>query len=153
MKKIIILIVIIAAIVFFWSYGRDTLPTTPEIPAAGPDRIDVNPTTGEGTITTPPAPDGVTGVREFTVIGGNFSFTPNTLEVKQGDTVRIAFKNANGFHDFKLDEFNVASGQIRDGESETVEFIADKAGSFEYYCSVGNHRAMGMKGTLTVNAN
>jgi hypothetical protein len=40
--------------------------------------------------------------------------------------------------------------QVGAGASDVVEFTADKAGTFEYYCSVGNHRAMGMKGTLTV---
>ena len=32
----------------------------------------------------------------------------------------------------------------------TAEFTADKVGSFEYYCSVGSHRSMGMKGVLKV---
>ena len=70
--------------------------------------------------------------------------------MKVGDTVRITFKNADGLHNLKLDDFQVATKQIKAGESETVEFVADKAGAFEYYCSIGNHRAMGMKGTLNV---
>jgi len=32
----------------------------------------------------------------------------------------------------------------------SVEFVADQEGAFEYYCSVGNHRQQGMKGTLIV---
>ncbi|MDQ5952387.1 MAG: plastocyanin, partial [Patescibacteria group bacterium] len=70
--------------------------------------------------------------------------------VQKGDTVRIIFKNEDGFHDLKIDEFNVATKQIQGGAEETVEFVADKAGTFEYYCSVGKHRDMGMKGTITV---
>jgi uncharacterized cupredoxin-like copper-binding protein len=31
-----------------------------------------------------------------------------------------------------------------------VQFVADKTGTFEFYCSVGNHRQMGMVGTLVV---
>lgn len=91
----------------------------------------------------------VTNVVEFTVEGKNFAFMPSTLSVKKGDTVKITFKNTGGFHDLVIDEFNVRTKQIQTGE-ETVEFVADKAGSFEYYCSVGEHRTMGMKGTLTV---
>lgn len=87
---------------------------------------------------------------EFTVTGSNFSFAPSTLTVKKGDTIKITFKNDNGTHDFRIDEFNVATAKIGTGQEETVTFVADKAGTFEYYCSVGNHRAMGMKGTLTV---
>jgi len=84
------------------------------------------------------------------VNGGNFSFTPNIIKVKEGDTLNITFVNDEGFHDLKIDEFNVATKQIKANEQETVSFIADKKGSFEYYCSVGTHRQMGMKGTLVV---
>jgi nitrosocyanin len=89
-------------------------------------------------------------VKEFTVNGSNFAFDPKTITVNKGDTVKITFKNVGGMHDFKLDEFNVATNKINGGESDTVTFVADKAGSFEYYCSVGTHRQMGMKGTLIV---
>jgi len=92
----------------------------------------------------------VDGVKTFTVTGGNFEFTPATMSVKKGDTVRITFMNVEGFHDFVLNEFTVATKQIQGGTEEVVEFVADKTGSFEYYCSVGKHREMGMKGTLIV---
>ncbi len=92
----------------------------------------------------------VSSVKEFTVTGQNYSFTPSTLTVNKGDTVKITFKNADGFHDFRIDEFNVATNRISGGSEESVTFVADKTGTFEYYCSVANHRAMGMKGTLTV---
>lgn len=47
---------------------------------------------------------------------------------------------------------NSAYGQkiIEGGQEDVIEFTPDKAGSFEYYCSVGKHREMGMKGMLTV---
>ena len=86
----------------------------------------------------------------FTVNGGNFYFKPNMIKVKQGDTVKITFTNDEGFHDFKIDEFNVATARVQAGQSEQVTFVASKKGSFEYYCSVGTHRQMGMKGTLVV---
>lgn len=89
-------------------------------------------------------------VRVFTVSGKPFSFSPATMSVKKGDTVRIVFKNTEGTHDWVVDEFNARTKILKAGEEETIEFVADKAGSFEYYCSVGQHRAMGMKGTLTV---
>lgn len=98
----------------------------------------------------PTSPAGKVAVKEFTVEGQPFSFTPNTITVKQGDTVTIVFKNIKGMHDFKIDEFDVATKKAAEGESDTVQFLADKKGSFEYYCSVGHHRAMGMKGTLIV---
>ncbi len=89
-------------------------------------------------------------VKEFTVTGTSFKFTPAQIKVNEGDTVRVTFKNENGMHDWRLDEFNVGTKVIGAGQQETVEFVASKAGQYEYYCSVGQHRQLGMKGTLVV---
>lgn len=88
--------------------------------------------------------------KEFTVTASNYSFAPNMITVKKGETVKINFVNSVGFHDLKIDEFKVATKKINGGATDSVTFVADKAGSFEFYCSVGSHRAMGMKGTLVV---
>jgi plastocyanin len=88
--------------------------------------------------------------KTFAVSGNNFAFDVKEMRVKQGDTVKVTFTNTSGTHDFVLDDFNVATAKLAAGASETVTFVANKKGSFEYYCSVGNHRAMGMKGTLIV---
>lgn len=89
-------------------------------------------------------------VQEFAVSGEPFKFTPDAMTVKKGTTVKVTFTNKEGMHNWVLDEFNAKTNTIAAGKSETVTFVADKVGSFEYYCSVGNHRAMGMVGTLTV---
>lgn len=84
------------------------------------------------------------------VEGGMFYFKPDVIKVKKGERVKIAFKNIEGMHDFVIDELNVASKLIGGGEITVVEFTPDQVGSFEYYCSVSDHRAKGMKGTLIV---
>lgn len=89
-------------------------------------------------------------VKEFSVTGSPFKMVPDSLTVKKGDTVKITFKNTQGIHDFTLDEFDVKTKQLQAGEEEVVQFVADKVGTYEFYCSVGNHRAQGMEGTLTV---
>jgi plastocyanin len=89
-------------------------------------------------------------VKEFTIEGSNFKFNPAEIRVKKGDTVKITFKNTGGLHDWVVDEFNARTQRIQADESETIRFVADKAGTFEYYCSVGDHRQMGMKGNLIV---
>ena len=53
-------------------------------------------------------------------------------------------------HDFVIDELNVKSEIIKSGETGEVEFTPDTIGEFEFYCSVGQHRANGMVGTLIV---
>lgn len=90
-------------------------------------------------------------VKEFTVSGKNFSLTPNIINVQKGDKVKITFDNTGGFHDFKIDAYGLATKQGQAPFQETLEFTADKVGRFEYYCSVGSHRSMGMTGNLVVN--
>lgn len=89
-------------------------------------------------------------VKTIEVEGGEYYFKPNAITVKKGDTVKVVFKNVDGFHDFVIDEFNAKTKRIQANQTDTVTFVADKTGTFEYYCSVGKHREMGMKGTLTV---
>ncbi len=89
-------------------------------------------------------------VKEFVVSGDNFTFSPSSIRVNKGDTVRIVFQSQVGMHDLVIDEFDVRTAFLQAGKSETIEFTVDKSGTFEYYCSVGTHRQMGMVGTLIV---
>ncbi|MEM3091123.1 MAG: cupredoxin domain-containing protein [Candidatus Pacearchaeota archaeon] len=109
--------------------------------------------TGATTKNNTKSPD--QNLKVFVITGENFRFIMDGVEnpelkVKMGDKVRIEFINKEGFHDWVIDDFNAATKKIRAGEKATVEFIANKKGTFEYYCSVGEHRAMGMKGFLIV---
>lgn len=90
-------------------------------------------------------------VKEITVSGKEFSFSPAKLSVNKGDRVKLVFKNTGKMqHDFVIDEFSVATKVIAGGAEDTVEFTPTDSGNFEFYCSVGNHKAQGMKGTLEV---
>jgi plastocyanin len=91
-----------------------------------------------------------TVVHEVVVNGSSFAFDPKEIRVPEGTRVRVVFNNQGGMHDFVIDEFNARTKVLPSGQSETIEFVANKKGSFEYYCSVGTHREMGMKGTLVV---
>lgn len=90
-------------------------------------------------------------VKTFEISGVPFEFSMQEIRVRQGDRVRIIFTNNEGMHDWGVDEFNARTKQLQTGESDTVEFVADKKGTFEYYCSVNNHRQMGMVGNLIVD--
>lgn len=142
-KKIIIVIVLILVIVGVIALTSQkteeentALPQNSESPAES---------TEESTESTEKSQ-----VKEFTLTGTNYQFSLNEIKVNQGDTVRITFVNGGGLHDWTIDEFNAATSRLQEGQQETIEFVADQAGQFEYYCSVGNHRALGMKGTLVV---
>ena len=89
-------------------------------------------------------------IKTFDLTGKNFAFSQSEIKVKKGDKVKINFKSTDGFHDWVVDEFNAKTSQVNTGGSTSVEFVADQAGMFEFYCSVGRHREMGMVGKLIV---
>lgn len=39
-------------------------------------------------------------------------------------------------HNFNIDEFNVHSNELAYTQSQTITFVADKSGTFHYYCSI-----------------
>jgi plastocyanin len=86
----------------------------------------------------------------FNVVGSNFKFNMTTITVKKGETVNIVFASQGGMHDWVVDEFNARTKVVSSGQTDTISFVAAKTGTFEYYCSVGNHRQMGMVGKLIV---
>jgi plastocyanin len=101
-------------------------------------------------VTTPVPISSVSAIKTFVVEGADYSYSPSIIKVALGSTVVINFKVKTGTHDFKLDEFDVATNQIGEEDEEQVEFVANKKGTFEYYCSVGQHRKNGMVGKLIV---
>lgn len=154
----IVIIIVIAVIVIFASKkSNDSTDqvsnSTNQTDTTATDTATLTPTDTMDTTTPSTTPSGtpeVGLVKTFTVEGKNYSFSPSTITVNKGDTVKIVFSNTGGMHNWKVDEFNAESKTINDGQSDTIQFVADKSGSFEFYCGVSNHRAMGMKGTLIV---
>ncbi|MEW9105437.1 cupredoxin domain-containing protein [Paenibacillus sp.] len=87
------------------------------------------------------------GASTVTINATNYKFEPGTIKVKKGDKVKLTLNNKQGLHGLKLDGYNVELQQ--DGAS--AEFTADKAGTFEFQCSImcgSGHD--GMKGELVV---
>ncbi len=88
--------------------------------------------------------------RDFVVIGADFKFSPAEIKVKSGDRVKLTLKSSDMPHDWRVDELNLATRILQAGEEQTIEFTAGPAGTYEAYCSVGNHRAKGMVGKLII---
>ncbi len=170
---VIIAVVVIAVGAFAFARMRGTEPAEPQAESQGQEASMMEEESGEamgegaegesmeeeGAMMEEesPAPgesmmeeDAAARAKEFNITGQNFAFSQDTITVKKGDTVRINFTSAGGFHDWTLDGFNARTEQVNEGQSSSVIFVADRAGSFEYYCGVGSHRALGMKGTLLV---
>ena len=102
---------------------------------------------GESTSST----EGLSGsVKEFVIDGHNFEFEVKEMVANKGDTVKVTFRDTDGTHNLVIDGYNVRTDIIKGGTEDTIEFVADKTGEFEYYCSVGNHKEAGMTGKLIV---
>ncbi|MBD3330060.1 hypothetical protein GF354_00855 [Candidatus Peregrinibacteria bacterium] len=96
------------------------------------------------------------GERKFKVYGRNYVFyidgkaNPDII-VNEGKTVSITLKSDDEMkHDFVIDELGVKSNTVSGAALTAVDFVADKKGTYSYYCSVGSHRVKGMEGTLIV---
>ena len=76
-------------------------------------------------------------------------FSLNEIRVKRGDLVRITITNTAGIHDFTIDGLGIKK-ETPLSQPVVVEFVADKVGTFEYYCSKYNHRQLGQKGNLII---
>lgn len=50
----------------------------------------------------------------------------------------------------RIGGYGLQTRTIPPGENATLSFVADQAGTFEYWCNVTGHRDAGMEGTLTV---
>ncbi len=74
-------------------------------------------------------------VKEFEITAKRFEFTPNAITVNKGDTVRLIVTSTDVTHGFSIDEYNVHE-TLSPNNTVTVEFVADKEGTFRYYCSV-----------------
>ena len=88
--------------------------------------------------------------KEFRLTARKYQFSPTTTCVKQGDRVRLIITAIDADHGFKLEAFNI--GRILSkGEPVTIEFTADRTGSFlfecSHFCGLGHRK---MKGQLTV---
>ena len=82
-----------------------------------------------------------------------FKFSQTEIKAKAGDTIKIKLVNNEGMHDLVIDELDVKSKQLKAGESEELTIViplSAKGKTFEYYCSVGNHRQQGMVGKLII---
>ena len=65
----------------------------------------------------------------------NWAFSPSTITVKKGDTVELILVNQEGDHGISLPDFGVSLKGV-EGEEKSVEFVADKVGTFSFRCNV-----------------
>ncbi|MFX3635217.1 MAG: cupredoxin domain-containing protein [Candidatus Pristimantibacillus sp.] len=107
---------------------------------------------GNGAGTQSPATGGANNAgggaeKDITVSATNFEFDQKDIKLNVGDTVNLTLKNVNGNHGLEIPDLDV---NIMNGETKT--FTVDKAGTYEYHCSIqcgSGHNDM--VGTITVS--
>ncbi len=136
-NKVLIAIIVIIALLglgYFLSQSANRQPTVQVVPSANPEQVQVS-----------------EAVKTFDVKGTPFKFEPNEIKIKKGDRVKINFKNEQGMlHDLTIADLNVRTKQIPAGETDSMEFVADRAGTFDMICSVPTHADKGMVGKFIV---
>lgn len=138
----VVVIIVIALVILAAVAGYMLFSASPQTPAP----IQSKPTV----TTTQQAAPSLPEVRIINVNGANFKFDPEEITVKKGERVKLVFTAGDMQHDWVVEGMGIRTKVIKAGEKTQIEFIPTEAGEFEYYCSVGNHRAQGMVGTLIV---
>jgi len=90
-------------------------------------------------------------VKEFKMTAKQFAFEPSTIEVNKGDKVRLIVTSTDVPHGIAIPEYGI-NERLDPGNPVTIEFTADKQGSFTAFCSVfcgAGHS--GMKGKIIVH--
>ena len=90
------------------------------------------------------------GVRVIDATAFRYDFVPNPIVVNQGERVKIIMTSTDVTHGFLLPDYKINT-ILPVGRPTTIEFVADKQGTFKFLCSVlcGSGHG-GMKGTLVV---
>ncbi len=80
-------------------------------------------------------------IKEFKLKAFRFEYTPSDITVKKGDKVKITVENTDTVHGINIPDFGVSG-------TESVEFVANKEGEFNWHCNVmcgEKHNEMGGK--------
>lgn len=102
--------------------------------------------------TQPTAPTATYGetVKEFKMTAKQFAFEPSIIEVNKGDNVRLIVTSVDVPHGIAIPEYEI-NERLDVGKPVTIEFTADKQGTFTAFCSVicgSGHSSM--KGKIIV---
>ena len=88
--------------------------------------------------------------KEFKITAKQFAFEPETIEVNKGDKVRLIVTSVDVPHGIGIPEYGI-NERVDPGKQVTIEFVADKQGTFTTFCTVfcGSDHS-NMKGKLIV---
>ncbi len=141
-----VLVAIILAIIGFFVFTQSKTKMMPEI-AQSPSQVQTIPPVTPSVAETKEVPlsEGIISIE-----AGSFYYKPSVLKLKKGEKVTIKLNSVSMMHDFNVDKLGLKIPVTKSGNTATIEFTPTKVGEFEYYCSIGQHRANGQVGKLIV---
>jgi heme/copper-type cytochrome/quinol oxidase subunit 2 len=72
--------------------------------------------------------------REFEIDAAQFHYSPSIIRVDKGDRVVIKFRATDVSHGMYVDGYDVEVN-ANPGRTQTLEFVADRAGKYQFRCS------------------
>lgn len=87
----------------------------------------------------------------ITLAAADGAWSHDTIRVKQGEKLRLRITSNDVVHGFVLKAYGIEIDEIYPGKIQVIDFVADKAGTFSFTCTVlcsPDHRDM--KGKLVV---
>ncbi len=106
-------------------------------------------------------------VTELTVAANEFAFDPATVQMVVGEELTVTMDNTGSVEhewvllnegiritdeaEFSEDMVLAGTERVQGGESSTVSFTLDAAGTYQVVCMVSGHLAAGMQGLVTAS--
>jgi heme/copper-type cytochrome/quinol oxidase subunit 2 len=94
-------------------------------------------------------PAGTTSYRSFSIKAENDKFSPDTIVVKEKDTVRLNISAIDKDYDFTQPDYGFKVA-INKGDSKPLQFDVTASGKFLFYCAACGGPAKGPTGYLVV---
>lgn len=88
--------------------------------------------------------------REFSITAREYRFAPQRIEVSKDDLVKLTIHSEDNAYSLTIDEYRV-SRRVPPGGATSLEFRADRAGTFRFYSNLtSDSRHADMGGELVV---
>lgn len=71
--------------------------------------------------------------RIIKIVAQRFSFTPNEIVIRTGETVQLEFTSLDFVHGFNVPELKLRA-DLPPGKVTTLHLTAEKAGSYDFIC-------------------
>jgi cytochrome c oxidase subunit 2 len=90
--------------------------------------------------------------KEVQMTAKKYEFSPSTVEVQAGTKIIFKITALDREHGFEIENVKDSCVKIKKGETATVEYLAEKAGTVEFkccsFCGFGHGK---MKGKIVIH--